>query len=50
MVIANRILNFSGENGKIQIPIRIFAPERNGADGNAALNSLGPVLRARRML
>jgi len=32
MVIANRILNFSGENGKIQIPIRIFAPERNGAE------------------
>ena len=31
MMIANRVLNFSGENGNIKIPIRIFAPERKGA-------------------
>jgi hypothetical protein len=31
MMIANRVLNFSGENGDIKIPIRIFAPERKGA-------------------
>src|SRR5436853_155419 len=31
MMIANRVLNFFGENGNIKIPIRIFAPERKGA-------------------
>jgi hypothetical protein len=30
MLIANRVLNFSGKSGDVKIPIRVFAPERKG--------------------
>jgi hypothetical protein len=32
MMIANRVLNFSGEKGIVKIPVRVFAPERMGSE------------------